>query len=489
MKRAWFGTKRAAVLCALVLAIAPAARAAPEGSKQEARARFETAVRLFDEKDYAGALAEFRRANEVAPSSVVSYNLARCYEALARPVDAVRELSSVLNSGSAEEQTRARDLMSKLEARIGTIRVEGAAHGAHVEVDGLEVGIMPLKEAVRVASGTRIVTVIATGYAPFRTEVVVAGKVEVPVAVSLVPTEAKLAHLEVRVNVPGAEVRLAAQPVGITPIPAALAVLPGMYEVIVSRSGYTTERRSVTLGDGATGKLDVSLRESADGPKGSIVLRVSEPSPVVFIDGDARGPQLTLALPPGVHALRVEHAGFLPFRRELDLVAGAEQTVRVRLLPTAETREAYESSVRSRKTWSWVLIGGGAAIGGVGAVLALTASSAITEHKNTVNDLGKKIAVGSGDPCSESNGSDTDAVLTCKQNLESARAKLSNAQTRQVLGIAGAAVGGAALITGIVLLVTAPPSDRFTGNETGRYVRPTFGVAKGALSAGFVGSF
>ena len=473
--------------------VSAAMAAGPEEARQEAQTRFGAAIRLFDEKDYAGALAEFRRANDLAPNSVVSYNIARCYEALGRPVDAVKALAPLLVPGAAPEdqRTRAADMTQKLEGRIGSLTIQGDAPGAHVEIDGFDVGTMPLKAPISVASGTRIVTIVATGYAPFRTEVVVAGKASASVDVKLVATEAKLAHLEVKSNVAGAEVRVAGQTIGKTPLSAPVTLLPGNHVVDLSRRGYTTEQRTVTLGDGATGKVDVSLKESPDGPKAQLALRVSEPSPIVYVDGEARGTKLSLALPPGQHRIRVEHAGFLPSDRDVDLTEGAEQVVRVRLIPTADTRDAYESSVRTRKTWGWVLVASGAAVGIGGGVLTLTAATAITDQKAAVADLDRRLAVGSGDPCSESNGSEAEPVLACKQQRDSAQAKLENAKTRQVIGIIGASVGGAALITGAILLLTAPPADRFTAAQRHKpkAFEPLFGVGPSGFSAGLKGSF
>lgn len=472
---------------------APAMAAGPDAARQEAQTRFGTAIRLFDEKDYAGALAEFRRANELAPNSIVAYNIARCYEALGRPVDAVKALAPLLVPGAApdDQRTRAADMTQKLESRIGTLTIQGEAPGAHVEIDGFDVGTMPLKGPLSVAAGTRIVTIVGTGYAPFRTEVVVAGKATASVEVKLVPTEAKLAHLEVKSNVPGAEVRVAGQAIGKTPLSAPVTLLPGNHEVDLSRRGYATEHRTVTLGDGATGKVDVTLKESPDGPKAQLALRVSEPSPIVYVDGEARGTKLSLALPPGQHRIRVEHAGFLPSDRDVDLTEGAEQVVRVRLIPTADTRDAYESSVRAQKTWGWILVGSGAAVGIGGGILTLTAASAITDQKAAVADLDKKLAVGSGDTCSESNGSDTEPVLACKQQRESAQAKLENAKTRQVIGIIGASVGGAALITGAILLLTAPSADRFTAaqRQKPKAFEPLFAAGPFGVSAGLKGTF
>ena len=468
------------------LALTPGPSLGAPSRSSEAKTRFERALKLYDEKDFSGALAEFSRANELSPSSIVLYDIAQCYEAMGRPVDAKNTLTQLIAGGpSGGELSRAKAMLQRLEQRIGTIVVEGGTPGAQVEIDGLRVGTLPLSTPLSVASGARILTVVATGFAPYRTELVVAAQAETKHAVKLLPTESRLAHLEVKANVSTAQVRVAGQLAGATPLPAPLTLLPGVHELAISRPGYRSESRTVTLGDGAAGSIDVVLREAPGGAKAHVDLEISEPSPIVFVDDEPRGTKLSLDLPEGVHRIRIEHAGFLATERDVTLDVGSRQTIQVRLVPTAETRESYESSVRRRKIVGWSLVIGGAVVGGAGAGLAIASASSVGSIKSDIDSLNERISVGSGDPCSESNGSDADAVLDCKQERASKEAKLSNTRTRQTIGIIGASVGGAALIGGVIVLLTTPSAKRFEMSAFGATVRP---VLSGSPGGGFLGA-
>lgn len=473
---------------AVVLLTPSVAHAAPDARAKEARTRFDRALQLFDEKDYAGALAEFLRANELAPNTIVLYDIAQCYEALGRQVDAQNTLKQLIAHGpNPSELARANAMLIRVESRIGSLRIEGGVAGAQLEIDGIRVGTLPLSAPIPVTSGARILTVIATGYAPYRAEVVVAGQAESKHEVTLLPTEARLAHLEVKANVASAQVRVGGQAAGTTPLLAPLTLLPGAHDISISRPGYLTEERKVTLGDGATGRLDVRLREDAGAARSLLNIEVSEPSPIVYVDDEPRGTSLALKLPEGVHRVRIEHAGFLAAERDVTLSPGGQETIRVRLLPTPETRAAYESSVRKRKIAGWTLIASGALIGGAGAVLTVLSANRVTPLKNEINDLSERIAVGSGDPCSDSNG-DTDTVLDCKAQRTSKEAQLTNVRTRQTIGIVGASVGGAALVAGVVVLLTTPSASRFESAK-GRSIQPIVTWQNGGGMVGAVGTF
>ena len=98
------------LLAATTFVAGPAvAQTAPaQTAKGEARARFDRGLSLFEDGDNAGALAEFKRAYELIPNSLVLYNIGLVYAAMGRPVDATDTLDKVLKdpgSLSAERLT------------------------------------------------------------------------------------------------------------------------------------------------------------------------------------------------------------------------------------------------------------------------------------------------------------------------------------------------------------------------------------------------
>src|SRR6185503_13101426 len=146
--------------------------------RREAAQRFDRGLKLFNEQDNAGALAEFRRANELSPQLLVVYNIGLVYAAMGRPVEAVGALEEALRSRDALKpalRSRAESVLAEQSARIGRVRVMTRPEGARIEVDGVAAGKRPLAEPLRVASGTHVVGAVLEEHAPARKEVTVAG--------------------------------------------------------------------------------------------------------------------------------------------------------------------------------------------------------------------------------------------------------------------------------------------------------------------------
>src|SRR4051812_33245945 len=145
----------------------PGAPAGPvsEESKAEAKQRFDKALTLHAEKDFSGALAEFRRAFELTGNLVVLYNIGLVHDALGQYVQADAALGEVLDAKpdplKPEWRARALETRAHARARIGTIelvptiataKIEGAPPidpttdplaGAVIELDGVDVGRWP----------------------------------------------------------------------------------------------------------------------------------------------------------------------------------------------------------------------------------------------------------------------------------------------------------------------------------------------------------
>src|SRR4051812_24869733 len=117
----------AALTVCLLLGGAAVARAAgADPVRTEARERYERGKQLYEERDYAGALAEFLRAQQLIGSPVTLLNIGRVYAAMGRPVDAVTALEKVLASPGSlkadqvELATRTRDEQKR---RVGRLAV------------------------------------------------------------------------------------------------------------------------------------------------------------------------------------------------------------------------------------------------------------------------------------------------------------------------------------------------------------------------------
>jgi hypothetical protein len=461
------------LLAALSLASAPAvARAdAPDPVRTEAADRFDRAIRLVNAGDLSGGLAELQRAYVLIPSPVVLYNLGLVNAALNRPVAAVHALEKVVATPETlkpELLDRAREVLREQSDRIGQVAVVTNVKEGVVEVDNVEAARLPVAAPLDVAIGHHVIAIVAAGYAPARREVLVAGHEHVDIQLELTAIEGRLAHIGVVSRIPAADVLVDGERVGKTPLEATVTVAPGAHHVVVQRPGYVSAEHALTLQDGARGdvQLDPIIDKTALVHEGGwLAIAASETQPVVTVDGTETGVLAgPLELPAGPHRLRLERGGFLPAERDISVPLGATAHVTIDLEPTPETREKYVSSASSRRTWSWVTIGTGAVIAAAGATLAMVEQGQLGTAQNALNAVNATWVRGSGLGCDFSRDLSASQMTTCENQLNNASSQVNNDQTLRTVGWVAAGVGGATLVTGLVLLLT--------GDDPHRYDRP-----------------
>jgi len=189
-----------AILAASLPGLVRAQPAASDEARKEAHERFSRGLHLFGSGDNGGALAEFKRANELISNRLVLSNIGLVYAAMDRPVDAAATLDKVLADAGPlkpENLARAQAVKEEQEKHIGLVEVTTNIPGT-IDVDGLEAGTTPLAAPLRVAAGTRVIGAVASGHLPARREITVAGEARAELTLELRPSEAHLAHIEIR---------------------------------------------------------------------------------------------------------------------------------------------------------------------------------------------------------------------------------------------------------------------------------------------------
>lgn len=161
---------------------ATAVRAAPKNKKKppagdkaektpeqkEADRHFKSGVGFFTDQKYAEALAEFDRAYEIAPATIVLYNIAACHRYLSHYSDAVKFYRRFLDESEggskvpADRIVAAKAELDDILSKIARVSVT-APDGAEVMVDGQSVGTMPLDMPLIVAPGEHKVVVRLAG--------------------------------------------------------------------------------------------------------------------------------------------------------------------------------------------------------------------------------------------------------------------------------------------------------------------------------------
>lgn len=187
--RAWVSL---ALACSLSLSAfsVPAAEAAPTQQQlDQARERFQRGVDLYKEGNFDAALAEFTRAYELAPNYRILFNLAQTQLERHDSVAAWRLLYQYLEQGkdeiSPERRAQVERDMEALQKRVAELRLQIDVAGAELMVDGVVVGVTPLKQPVWVNSGLRQVTVRKQGYRASTRSVSVPGGEPISVAIHL----------------------------------------------------------------------------------------------------------------------------------------------------------------------------------------------------------------------------------------------------------------------------------------------------------------
>lgn len=445
------------------LAVRTARADTTEAARTEARQRFDRGLRLFNQQDNEGALAEFQRVYELSPHPLVRYNIGLVFAAMNRPVEAVDVFDALLTNPAGLDAARLAHLGEQREQqaqRIGEIVIQGAVEGARVELDGLEVGRLPLTAPLRAASGVHVVGLVATGYAPARKQVIVPGQTKVEVAFELSPLEGQPAHVVVQTRLVDCEVLVDGLPVGKTPLEASLALSPGTRTIELRRPGYRAARQSLTLGPASSGTvtLEPELDTAALGSEGgTLELVLSEPDAVVAIDGQhPRSYTGPLSLPHGVHVVRVERAGFYPSERKVTVPRGGSSHVVVDLTPTPEQRATYRSRTVAQRTWGYISLGAGAALT-AGGVTFLVINSAEESDKKDAFDV-QAARNGPGGDCDREAGRQTPS---CVRTLNLALEDLKEVRSREKFGWIGAGVGAAGMGLGIVLLLINDDPNRY----------------------------
>ncbi len=232
-------------------------------AKKQAADHYKKGVGLFKEGDFGAALAEFKAAYQAVPSFEVLYNLGLTERRLFKYGQAVKTLNRYLEEGGKKvppdrresvvsELSQIRSLTSKV-----TVTVEGPA--ARVNVDGEDVGLSPLPEAILLGPGKHTIKAtrdaepepvevtfeLASGSSK---EVALAFKPQVsqgPVEVTL-ETDPKDAVLQV-------DGKLA----GVSPTRVSLA--PGSHEVIAELDGYQSARTDVMVEPGKPRTVKLKL--------------------------------------------------------------------------------------------------------------------------------------------------------------------------------------------------------------------------------------
>jgi hypothetical protein len=185
------------------LAVASALQTTAAFAQQdEAVARFERGVQLYEAEHYDGALVEFNTAYKLSKNYRLLYNVGIVQTALKDYAAAADTFNKYLSDGGADisepRKADVRERLAKLALMITRVRIEtDAPPGSTLLVDEQPVGTVPLPDSIAVKIGRRQFTISHQGRTATKTLDVSSGE-HVPVVLSLkgLPAPAPVARAE-----------------------------------------------------------------------------------------------------------------------------------------------------------------------------------------------------------------------------------------------------------------------------------------------------
>jgi hypothetical protein len=306
-----------------------AAAPATDAKKEEAKARFERGMTLFDRKVWDAALVEFLASRGAYATRSNTQNAAICLRNLNRfdeALDMFEALVKEFPNLSPTDRAAVEKEIAELQQLVAALDIRTQENGALITVDGRERGTTPAPP-LRVSAGTHVLRVYKEGFAPVEKRVEVAGKQTLVVDAKL-ETLAQSGRLSVTEDGgKGAEVLVDNVVVGKTPWQGLVAT--GEHVVFLRGEGTLgTQPANATVRINQVTPIVLAL-ETLD-----TSLRV-EPTPSgasVAVDGVVVGNGLWDGrLRKGRHKIEVAQNGFLPQTRQLELAPGAKDRMAVQL--------------------------------------------------------------------------------------------------------------------------------------------------------------
>jgi hypothetical protein len=325
------------LVCALValLSLGRAAHAKPirDELPREAREQWDSARELHDAGDFKSALVYFNRAYELSNNPRTLFNVGVCWKDLTKYSEAIKTWEKQLTFRKKlprEDIQKAETAIRALQQFVSTIEVKAGEAGARLVVDGLEVGVTPFLEPIRIDVGRRQLRLLKEGFEPAEKTVdVVRGKTA--------SVEFDLQHLNktgtVNITVEGpasADVYMDGRELGPAPFKGPVPAGPHTFEA--RATGYATVQQSVEVVYKDSLSVTLSLAEAKS--EGKLRVVTEHPDAEIRMDGSVVGRGAWEGLvAAGGHQLEVSKSGYSTQRLEVTLNPEQERTIEVALSP------------------------------------------------------------------------------------------------------------------------------------------------------------
>jgi outer membrane receptor protein involved in Fe transport len=304
----------------------------------EADLRFTLGAEAYQRGDYRSALEHFHASNRLVSNRNVIFNIARCYEQLAKYPEAFRYYTQALE-GEPDQAARERilALLTKLRANVALFEVTSDPPGATLYIERRDLGARgETPRSLGLMPGRYKIIAERSGYYPVET--IVENKQlgsSVPVALKLEPI---LGKVKVEGDAAGAAVRVddASAPPRCR-VPCTIELPPGRYTLFVEQAGFSATELAVEV----EAKKSLTVRPRLERLTGSVVVSTDERGALIEVDGQPMGfTPVILTLPVGEHRMRLSLEGFRPIERTIVVKKADRLRVEATLVQAEEVTAA-----------------------------------------------------------------------------------------------------------------------------------------------------
>ena len=134
--------------------------------KAESKTYFNQGIKLFEKKDYEGALSKFHKAYVIYPHWKIRKNIGLCYMKMGENVLALQELNGYLEEGKSELSSKEKqivmDVIFEILQKVGILRFYNIPGGAEIIIDGQVNSEARMGKDVYVEPGTHVVSAMSS---------------------------------------------------------------------------------------------------------------------------------------------------------------------------------------------------------------------------------------------------------------------------------------------------------------------------------------
>jgi hypothetical protein len=278
----------------------------------EAKKHFELGLKLYKEKLFEAALAEFLTSYELSARPSALRNAAQSQRDLRHFADAHALFAKLLAEHAAQlspaEREAVKRALTDLELTTAKLTIAVNVAGAKIEIDGRSVGVAPLAAPIRVDVGAHKIHVALEGYEAFDKQLLIGAQQSVEVEADLVK-DVSTGTITVR-EASGKRVHVFVDDLDRGAAPADVDLTPGAHAVELRGEGISSERRMIEVVRKATATVSLTAVTS----KGHLRIETLGNAGTISVDGREVGEggwDGDLAV--GAHRVRVTRPGYVAY--------------------------------------------------------------------------------------------------------------------------------------------------------------------------------